>query len=153
MTAPRPGATATSSLFDDYLEELLQGRLLKVIVTGSRDWTDYRLICLNLNRWTIGELHEGGARGADSCARRWAIAHKVPAFRHPADWKKFGRSAGPRRNVDMHDSVKPDLVVAFKDNFGLNPNGGTEHMVSLAWDSGTPVWHVSEDHAGWLHAA
>jgi hypothetical protein len=129
--------------------EYLRDRLLVVMVTGSRDWTNCRLVCENLDRFSIGELHEGAARGADACARRWALSRGVTSFRHPADWTTFGRSAGPRRNIEMHKTANADVVVAFKDDFGAT-NGGTEHMVSLAWDSGTPVWHVDALGARWL---
>lgn len=147
MTAPR--STATLSTLADP-DDLLRGRLLKVIVTGDRHWMAYRLVCTNLDRFTIGELHQGGAPGADRCGKRWAISRNVAHFEHPADWTTFGRAGGPLRNIDMHKSVAPDLVVAFKNNFGANPRGGTEHMVSLAWGTGTPVWHVDELGARWL---
>jgi hypothetical protein len=160
MTASRPVATSVvdpgdlDELYDDLyahqLDEFFRGRLLVVVVTGSRDWTNYRLVCENLDRFTVGELHEGAARGADACARRWAISRGVTSFRHPADWKALGRSAGPRRNIEMHKTANADLVVAFKNDFGATSNGGTEHMVSLAWDTGTPVWHVDELGARWL---
>jgi hypothetical protein len=154
MTASRPVATSVvepnrlNELHEE-LDEFLRGRLLVVVVTGSRDWTNYRLVCQNLDRFTIGELHEGAARGADACARRWALSRGVTSFRHPADWKAFGKSAGPRRNIAMHKAANADLVVAFKDDFGA-VNGGTEHMVSLSWDAGRPVWHVDALGARWL---
>ena len=45
---------------------------------------------------------------------------------YPADWKKYGKSAGPLRNQRMIDEGKPDLVVAF-------PGGvGTADMISRA---------------------
>jgi len=139
---------ATATLVDP--DELLRGRVLVVIVTGDRYWPNYPLVCENLDRFTIGELHQGGATGADRCAKHWALDRGVPEFEHAADWTTFGRAAGPIRNKDMHETVKPDLVVAFKNDFGARPNGGTEHMVSLAWGTGTPVWHVDEVGARWL---
>lgn len=153
MLPPVTASPVDPSGLDDLFEgmyENLKGRLLVVVVTGSRDWTNHRLVCENLDRFTIGELHEGAARGADACARRWAVSRGVASFRHPADWAAFGRSAGPRRNIEMHKTANADLVVAFKNDFGAAPNGGTEHMVSLAWDTGTPVWHVDTLGARWL---
>jgi hypothetical protein len=160
MTAPRPVVTSPvdpgdldelyQDLYDHQLDEFFRGRLLVVIVTGDRGWTNYRLVCENLDRFSISELHQGGAAGADRCAKNWALRRGVPSFQHPADWKTFGKAAGPLRNIEMHKSVNADLVVAFKNNFGAKPNGGTEHMVSLAWDTGTPVWHVDELGARWL---
>lgn len=150
MTAPRHVTTRNLEVPADDPTEILGRGLLRVVVTGSRDWTNYRLVCENLDQFLISELHEGAAPGADSCARRWAISRQIPSFRHPANWAQFGKSAGPRRNIAMHEEVGPDLVVAFKNDFGANPRGGTEHMVSLAWGTGTPVWHVDELGARWL---
>lgn len=137
-------------LFAHDVEEFLRRNPLIVIVTGDRNWADYALVCENLNRFTVGEVHHGGARGADRCAERWAIAWGIPHFQHNADWARYGRAAGPLRNIEMHEMANADLVVAFKNNFGANPHGGTEHMVSLAWDSDTPVWHVDGLGARWL---
>lgn len=51
----------------------------------------------------------------------------------PANWKKFGKAAGPLRNVKMIEEGKPDVVIAF-------PGGhGTANMVALAEASGIPV--------------
>ena len=147
MTAPRLVATPVDLPDPD---ELLRGRLLVVIVTGDRYWPNYPLVCETLDGFTIAELHQGGATGADRCAKHWALDREVPEFEHAADWATFGRAAGPIRNKDMHETVKPDLVVAFKNDLGANPKGGTEHMVSLARGTGTPVWHVDEVGARWL---
>ena len=123
---------------------------LVVVVTGSRDWVNYWLVEQNLNLFWIGILHEGGARGADTFARYWAMRHSVEHQQHRANWVQEGRAAGPRRNVRMYSTAQPDLVVAFKDNFGENPRGGTEHMVSLARKGETPVWLVGDGQARWL---
>lgn len=146
MTASRSGVTAISLS----PSELLQGRLLTVIVTGDRFWSNYQLVCDTLDAFTIGELHQGGATGADHCSKTWAEARRVPQFEHAAAWGTYGRGAGPIRNIAMIKEASPDLVVAFKNGLWDNPNGGTEHMVSLAFDTATPVWHVDEVGARWL---
>lgn len=120
-----------------------------VIVTGDRNWHDYPPIEANLSRFWIGVLHEGGARGADRCAQNWAVIHQVLYETHRADWPREGRRAGPLRNIRMYGEASPDLVIAFKDNFGTNPRGGTEHMVSLALNGNTPVWLVGNGQAQW----
>jgi len=69
---------------------------------------------------------QGGAKGADECARRWANEHSVGCETYHADWKKYGKAAGPIRNRKMLDLGNPDLVIAF-------PGGnGTQNMVALA---------------------
>lgn len=71
-------------------------------------------------------LAHGGASGADRLAAKWAMLSGVPQKSYVADWKRYGRSAGPRRNAGMLDAVKPGLVIAF-------PGGaGTKNCVELA---------------------
>lgn len=81
----------------------------RILITGSRDWTDRKVIA----EWLEYELErsdngmivvEGGARGADRLAGEWAKAngHRgVVHEQHPADWARFGGSAGPVRNTAM----------------------------------------------------
>jgi hypothetical protein len=143
---------------------------VRVLVCGSRDWTDDRMICAVLDGlWCeveIGHLVaematftliEGGAKGADAIAKWWADsapAHGYnergddePHFEHlsfPADWVTHGRAAGPIRNRQMLTEGKPDLVIAFKDGLDLaSGRGGTEHMVKIAKDAGIEVWVMS----------
>lgn len=68
----------------------------------------------------------GMAKGADSVAANWAIANWAQLEEYPADWDKYGMSAGYKRNMQMLVEGKPDLVVAF-------PGGkGTANMIKLA---------------------
>lgn len=78
----------------------------------------------------------GAARGADSLAGEWARLHGVDVVEYPAEWNKYGRSAGFKRNKQMLDAESPDWVIAF-------PGGtGTNMMVNLALQAGVPVWRV-----------
>lgn len=78
-------------------------------------------------------LIEGDAPGADRLAGRWARRSNVETIKFPAEWRKYGRSAGHRRNQQMLDEGKPDLVVAF-------PGGrGTADMVRRAEAAGIEV--------------
>lgn len=76
----------------------------------------------------------GDARGADTLADAWAQRHKVAVVSFPANWEKDGRSAGNKRNQQMLDVGRPDLVVAF-------PGGaGTADMVKRALAAGVEVY-------------
>jgi len=99
---------------------------MKLIIAGSRTFTDYQLLCqvLGPERHRISELLHGGARGADRLAFRWAVRHHVRSRCFAADWARFGRSAGVRRNHQM--AQEADALVAFWD--GKSP--GTRHMIS-----------------------
>lgn len=77
-------------------------------------------------------LRHGGAEGADFHAAKWARARGVPTQRYPADWRSFGRSAGPIRNAAML-ADGADLVIAF-------PGGsGTADMIRKAETAGITV--------------
>lgn len=80
----------------------------RILVTGSRTWTDELEIRLALIAEAVPYLKRGvivvhGAcpRGADAIAAEWAANYSVPVEAHPADWKQFGKAAGFRRNTEM----------------------------------------------------
>lgn len=113
---------------------------MRVLVTGGRNYlvADHVFAVLDELHAEIGisMLIEGGATGADACARTWAAAHEVPAETYPADWRVNGRAAGPLRNRRMLDEGQPDLVVAF-------PGGrGTASMVAIARAAGVAVTEI-----------
>lgn len=82
-----------------------------VAVVGSRTLT-----VNNLGKYLpkgTTEIVSGGAKGIDSCARRYALEHKIKLTEFLPDYKKYGRSAPLRRNIDI---VKyADYAVAFWD--------------------------------------
>ena len=84
----------------------------------------------------------GCAPGADMLGKQWAEAERrhgwVGLAPFPADWEKYGKGAGPRRNKQMLDEGNPDLVVAF-------PGGrGTADMIQRARAAGVRVIEVQE---------
>lgn len=113
----------------------------RVLVTGSRDWDDRDAVHAQLDRLHREhgnvEVIEGGATGADTHAREWATAKGRPLKTYKADWKKHGRSAGPRRNQQMLDEAKPERVIAFSRD--LESSRGTKDMVRRARKAGVPV--------------
>jgi hypothetical protein len=109
---------------------------MKVLVCGSRYFNDYdRLEAVLSNISGISEIIHGGANGADLLGERYARQNSIPIRRFPAEWSKFGKSAGPIRNRQMLRDGAPDLVVAF-----LAPNSrGTKDMIDVATKAGVPV--------------
>ena len=88
---------------------------MKLAVVGSRSFQDYAWLehCL-LRVFRVEELEaviSGGARGADSLAARFAASHGVPLIVVPADWKRYGRKAGPIRNTEI--VARADALAAF----------------------------------------
>lgn len=92
-----------------------------------------------LDSMDVDEVCHGRARGADLAASDWASSRRIPCQEFPAHWRPGGvydPRAGLRRNWQMLDEFKPDLIVAF-------PGGkGTAHMMTIAKRSGVEVLPV-----------
>lgn len=112
---------------------------MRILVTGGRNFANRPLLTATLDRLhaerPITLVIHGAARGADTLAGEWAVMNGVLFQAYAADWERYGRSAGPRRNGEML-AEKPDLVVAF-------PGGaGTEDMKRRARGAGLEVLEV-----------
>jgi hypothetical protein len=107
---------------------------VKLIIAGGRDFTDRAVLEAIANKATsisgVSEVVYGGARGADACGAFWARDHDIPVVSFPAEWDKYGKSAGYRRNVDM--AIYADALLAFWDG----ESKGTKHMIDIAKDQG-----------------
>jgi hypothetical protein len=112
----------------------------RVLVCGGRDYRDRDALFLTMDAVVmrlcvdgLPDLCHGGADGADRLAGEWAKSRGVRCTVFPADWKTYGRAAGPIRNAEMLATFKPDLAVAF-------PGGtGTADMVRKANRAGVRV--------------
>jgi hypothetical protein len=74
-----------------------------VITTGGRSYANAKVVEDALDLLNPGVVVQGDANGADALAKRWAYRHCVPCLSVPANWFKYGRGAGPRRNTRMLD--------------------------------------------------
>jgi len=114
--------------------------MMRVLVCGSRNWTDkeriYKIISLYNELYHPIVVIHGDAKGADTIAKECSIELGIPFESYPADWNKYGRSAGPRRNRKMLDT-NPDTVIAFHDD--LYSSKGTLDMVTRSRKKGTTV--------------
>ncbi len=109
----------------------------RVIIAGCRDFDDYALLKERCNDYLCEKMEthnviivSGHASGADALGERFAEEHGLQCEIHPADWGKYGRSAGPIRNAEMAEVS--DALIAFWD--GQNP--GTRSMIELAKKKG-----------------
>jgi hypothetical protein len=122
----------------------------RIIVCGSRDFNDKKTVfdMLDVLRETFreypadDEIVTGGARGADALAAAYAKEYGLGLTVFPADWKRYGKAAGPIRNREMLDyamqTVKP-LVIAFWNG----RSRGTAQMLELAKRNGLTYMTVS----------
>lgn len=115
---------------------------MKIIVCGSRNFDDYALLCKKLD--TIGEdlfeiIQGGCSTGADSLAKRYAKERHIPCTQVNADWKKYGKSAGPIRNSEML-TLNPDMCIGFLS--ATSENRGTMDMIRKAQKKKGVIVHV-----------
>lgn len=113
---------------------------MRVIVCGGREYRDRKRVYGVLD--SMDKKHgfttviHGGARGADQMAGEWAISRGKTVMCMPADWEKYGKAAGHKRNQRMIDVCAPDACIAF-------PGGaGTADMVARARKAGLKVKEI-----------
>jgi hypothetical protein len=112
---------------------------MKIIVCGSRNFKSPAHVFRALDRLhqerPITALMQGGATGADTFAKEWAMTKpEIQRYVCKAEWDKYGHAAGPIRNARMLE-WEPDLIVAFEGG------DGTADMVRKAEAAGVPVQH------------
>ena len=103
---------------------------MKVIIAGGRTFNDYDLLCRNcdkaLSLQTEIEIVSGTANGADKLGEKYANEKGYLIKQFPADWGKYGKSAGYKRNEEM--AKYADALIAFWDS----KSKGTKYMIDLA---------------------
>jgi hypothetical protein len=114
--------------------------IMKVIIAGSRDFNDYDKIKAGVKAsgFDITEVVSGGASGADKLGEKYAEEHGIPITIFPAEWGKYGRSAGPRRNGIMADYA--DALIAFP----IGASIGTRNMIEKAQGKKLKI-HIVEE--------
>lgn len=105
--------------------------LIKVVVAGSREFDDYELLkatldsALQMYSYDEIEIVSGCADGADKLGERYQEESNMKLKEFPADWDRFGDSAGHRRNIDM--AYYGDWVFCFWDG----SSKGTKGMIDI----------------------
>ena len=122
---------------------------MKLIIAGSRTLNPGpAFICSLITHFKIPtpkEVVSGRAKGVDTAGERWAKAcqerdqdpyhYNVKEF--PANWNKYGKSAGYRRNEQMADYA--DALLLIWDG----ESRGSMHMKNImSLDKKKPVYEV-----------
>lgn len=108
---------------------------IRLIIFGGRDYEDYSQFCQVIKLWgeeiliagqeievVCGACDKKGEKGvvtfvrpdgkeiygADGLAERWASENNISIKPMEADWKQYGRSAGPIRNSEMSKYATSD---------------------------------------------
>lgn len=123
------------------------------LVAGSRTYCDYlefeNIMDKMLQKQVEAGNHivivSGGAKGTDSMAEVYADKRGYEKKIFQADWDKYGRAAGYRRNEDMHLFIcapvdRKRACICFWDG----SSKGTKHNFELAKKYGNELF-------GWLY--
>lgn len=105
---------------------------MKVIIAGSRNCTNFELLrekcdkILSKTDMNTVEFISGGCRGVDKLGEQYAKSKGKTPIIYPANWKKYGKAAGPLRNLKMAENATH--LIAF-----LEPGSkGTASMIKEA---------------------
>ena len=105
----------------------------RVIIAGCRDYNNYKeakiyiVFCLsNIRKENNIVIVSGCAGGADAIGERYAKENGLNIEKFPADWKKYGKSAGPMRNLQMAQVC--DFAICFWDG----KSKGAKSMIECA---------------------
>jgi len=117
---------------------------MKIMITGGRDFKDkdrmWKALDYFLKNTTenIIIVH-GDAVGADTLSKEWAEERGQEHSPYPiekAEWDKYGRGAGPRRNHRMlQDNLDVDCILAFPGP----KSRGTYDMIERGHIAGVPT--------------
>ena len=111
----------------------------RLVVAGCRDYNDYSVVSKEIEKY-IQKLDancsviivSGCAEGADKLGERYASEYHLTVERFPAEWDKYGKGAGPRRNAQM--AKVADGVLVFWDG----KSRGTKNMIESAKKANKP---------------
>lgn len=107
----------------------MSNNTVKMIIAGSRGFSDYELLVSEvkkaIKKCGVTTIISGHADGADKLGEAAAKELGLELEIYPADWKKFGKAAGYRRNEQM--AAIADILLAFWDE----ESKGTAHMIRV----------------------
>ncbi len=103
---------------------------MKIIIAGGRTFNNYDLLSESCDKaFSLQkeiEIVSGTADGTDKLGEKYAKEKGYTVKQFPADWNKYGKSAGYKRNEEM--AKYADALIAFWDG----KSKGTKHMIDLA---------------------
>lgn len=107
--------------------------MFRLLITGSRVWEDKEAIAVELRKvWkehsSYVTLVTGACpNGADALCEGLGKLAGWKIESHPADWKRYGKSAGYIRNAEMVE-LGADMCLAFIKN----ESKGATHTATIA---------------------
>lgn len=110
---------------------------MKTIIAGSRTATRQNVLdAISACAWSnsITTVITGKAQGADAYGEEWARSKGIQVLEFHADWAKYGKRAGPIRNVAMANAAQ--ALIAVWDG----ESRGTANMIEEARNRGLKVF-------------
>lgn len=104
---------------------------MKVAVIGSRGISISNIGDYLPENTTV--IISGGAKGVDTSAREYAIAHGIELTEFLPEYEKYGRGAPLKRNITIIENA--DLVLAFWDG----KSRGTKFVIDNCRKMGVEV--------------
>ena len=112
----------------------------KVLVAGCRNYCNYEEAkayienCIKRIGNEYGLIFiSGDCRGAVKLGEQFACENHYDIERYPADWQRFGKSAGPKRNETK--AKEADYIICFWDR----KSKGTKSMIDFAKKHNKPI--------------
>lgn len=113
---------------------------MRLAIVGSRTFNDFDFLVQTIELYWSNcplEIISGGAKGADSLAKRYSKIDQEVSYREfLPDWNELGKKAGFVRNQQIVDAC--DMVLAFWDG----ESKGTANTIALARDAKKPTFIV-----------
>jgi hypothetical protein len=120
--------------------------MTRVLITGNRNWKCVdlakKIITRLLTKYKCVTILAGGCRGVDKSFEEACQAMNVPIEIFPADWDKFGKGAGPKRNLAMIHA-NPLFVIAFHKD--IKNSRGTANCIIQALVHKLPVYLIDNE--------
>lgn len=110
---------------------------MKLIIAGSRTYTNYGAVEYAMRDLRPARILSGGADGVDALGEQWARRHGVPLTIYPANWERHGKAAGPIRNAEMARNA--DALLLLWDG----QSSGSRNMLETAWRHGLKITEVN----------
>lgn len=119
---------------------------MRLLITGSRKWDNPEVMAQAIadadielsarGRWVSTIVVGDCPDGADPMAAEIAELEGYELERYEADWVRYGKPAGPIRNLQMVNAGAEMCLAFFKVGAG---NAGTNNCVKFAEHAGIPV--------------
>jgi hypothetical protein len=119
----------------------------RMIVAGGRDYSNQNVVNYYIDR--VKDVCDsrglnlvivcGMATGADTLGRNYAISNGLEVLEFPANWNRYGKSAGYIRNKEMGNVA--DSAIVFWDG----RSKGSKLMIDIMHELKKPVIAISYD--------